>query len=187
MLLKTKCNPGNRKIAAAGSDGRTKSKKADGECHYWGRKDHWMRNCPELAAELKNRKASRKGHEKGQSSINMIDNFGSSDSDDDESSILSYRKILKDFPIPISSRIDYELPSSFGTLLFCPTCCEGKQTREKIPTKEQRRSSCIVCRVIQRENQSANGVDRTTKPLELVHTDLAAFYPPPLHLDQGTC
>ena len=58
---------------------RSKVKKL-GVCHYCGAKDHWMRNCSELAAKLKKRKADRKE----KPTVNLIDNF-ESDEDDNSS------------------------------------------------------------------------------------------------------
>lgn len=66
----------------SGDEGK-KQKKPGSSCHYCGKKDHWLRNCPDLAAELKKRRASRK-----EPSVNFVDNFsfgsndlGSCDSD----------------------------------------------------------------------------------------------------------
>lgn len=58
----------NRRSAAEGDQ---KIAKAGGNCHYCGQKGHWLRNCPELAAEVKRRRASRIE----QPTVNLIDNF----------------------------------------------------------------------------------------------------------------
>lgn len=79
LFIKTKRSLGNRKPAPSRGEGQTKSMKT-GVCHYCGQTDHWIRNCPELAAELKRRKESRKEP----ATINFIDNLECSDSDNEE-------------------------------------------------------------------------------------------------------
>lgn len=59
--------------------GQKSSKKVDGECHYCGSDDHMMKTCPDLAAELKKRKAERMERSAASQSVNLIDNFGDDD------------------------------------------------------------------------------------------------------------
>lgn len=65
-----------------GDEGK-KQKKPGSNCHYCGKKDHWLCNCPDNIAELKRRRASQSE----KSSMNLVDNFtapsNSSDSVDD--------------------------------------------------------------------------------------------------------
>lgn len=62
LLAKSKKQSGGRKthpaISGSGSeDSRLKHKKhGTTRCHYCGSKDHWVKNCPDLATELKLRK-----------------------------------------------------------------------------------------------------------------------------------
>lgn len=62
------------------------------------------------------------------------------------------------------------LPSSFTTLRFCSGCSIGKQTRMKIPAKQHIRTLCKDCQETRRMH-SEGSMTRTSKPLELVHTD----------------
>ena len=68
--------PGKGPATRRSEDSRSKQKKTR-SCHYCGGRDHWMCNCHELAVELKRRRASRSE----KPSINLIDNFGSGESD----------------------------------------------------------------------------------------------------------
>lgn len=79
---------GHKQPTTQRKEGSSKSSKwISGECHYCGSHEHWMRVCPELAAELKKRKAARSKRSAVRQSINIIDNFGDhprSDSEDGE-------------------------------------------------------------------------------------------------------
>lgn len=70
-----------------------KSKKPGSSCHYCGKKDHWLRNCPDLAAELKKRRASRSE----KPLVNLVDNFGSDTSDSGDDVPVPWRQ-EQDFP-----------------------------------------------------------------------------------------
>ena len=75
---------GHNKPASHRKDS-TKPLKKIGDCHYCGSREHWMRSCPELAAELKRRKADRQA--KAIASVNFLNNFeGDPDSDNDSCS-----------------------------------------------------------------------------------------------------
>lgn len=82
LLVKTKKNFISRKPSGSEDSAQGKGKKPPGECHYCGSKSHWMRHCPELAAEVKKRRADRKE----KPTINLIDNFESGESDDSQDS-----------------------------------------------------------------------------------------------------
>lgn len=79
LFVKTNGSLDNKKLAVSRDEGRTKSMKT-GVCHYCGKTDHWIRNCPQFAAELKRRKESRKEP----TTINCIDNPECDDSDNEE-------------------------------------------------------------------------------------------------------
>lgn len=70
-----------RKLSG-GDDGKQRSKKLvpHGECHYCGGCDHFIRNCKELAMDIKKRKDSRKERV----SINVVDNFEGDDSGEED-------------------------------------------------------------------------------------------------------
>lgn len=81
LLTNSKKSFGGRRSSLATSDARHKHKKnTASECHYCGSKEHWMRNCPTLAADLKARKAKRL--EKS-TSINVVDNFDSTSEEEE--------------------------------------------------------------------------------------------------------
>lgn len=81
LLVKTKKNFISRK-PTSGGDSLSKGKRTPSECHYCGSTSHWMRNCPQLAAELKKRRAERRD----KTTINLIDNFESGEDDDSRDS-----------------------------------------------------------------------------------------------------
>lgn len=49
----TKKTPTTRKENTTGDSGKLKNKRMEGKCHFYGKKGHWMRHCPELAEELR--------------------------------------------------------------------------------------------------------------------------------------
>lgn len=53
------CHFANRRPGTNNEDYGTKIKKVGATCHYCGKLDHWMKHCPELAAEVKRRRANR--------------------------------------------------------------------------------------------------------------------------------
>lgn len=67
-----------RQKTTCGGDSLNKGKKISSACHYCGLTSHWMRNYPELKAELKKRRADRRE----KTIINLVDNFESSEDDD---------------------------------------------------------------------------------------------------------
>lgn len=72
---------GNRRSSPGGESAQPKSKK-NGECHYCGSKEHWMRNCPQLAAEIKSRKARRMEKPSINLTDAVVDNFMSSEDEE---------------------------------------------------------------------------------------------------------
>lgn len=73
-----KKHPGERKTNPRGDSSRSKNKKSEtGECHFCGSKDHWMRDCPVLANEVKNRKAKRQE----KASANLVETLSGDDDD----------------------------------------------------------------------------------------------------------
>lgn len=97
----------NRKPSNNTEDNRIKIKKAGATCHYCGKIGHWMKHCPELAAEVKRRRANRTD----KPLLNLVDSWygDSGDSDSDQ--------VCNNDQLPVEV-VEPELEANFTELNF---------------------------------------------------------------------